>query len=478
MLTFLEGRDGEEKVMKRTTAALAVVALSSSLAGAAPSASAWHGPAAPASESEKLHTELESSTPARDTTITTPLERIVLVFSGPIEAKLSQVRWVGPSGDTVSIEISAASDQPHVLIGEAPPAVNGRQRLFWRTVSIDGHQVSGEIPYDADVPGLAQPVTDDPGREATDVAGPDSLAEPSVERDGSGVELTRVEDAQGSSTGRLAVGGLALFCLLGFAGLLWFGSGSTILDEPRSHRVASILGLGAFVLLALDLVLWLSELRVPGNDLAGTFALVLETRSGFVEIGRVVLAGLAFVLFAGTRGVKLGAVAAMLAVVFGALGGHQASIRPFISLPANGLHLGAAAVWTGGILLLGVWPARSETAAGVGWTFRRVALRVSTAAFWASAAILVTAVVQDLIYLPSLGALFATGYGKLLLAKAGGFAALVGFGAYNRFRLIPALDEAGAGAARLRRGVRLELIVVIVVVFVAVALAQVPPPVE
>lgn len=476
MRTFLEGRDDEEKVMKRTTAALAVVALYGPLAGAAPAASASHGPTVRAVESEKLHTELEASTPARDTTLTTPLERIVLVFSGPIEAKLSQVRWVGPAGDTVSIEISAASDRPHVLIGEAPPAVNGRQRLLWRTVSIDGHQVSGEIPFDADVPGLAQPVTGEPG--ATDAAGPDSLAEPSTDRDGGGTDDTRVDDDLGPSTGRLVVGALGLFCLLGFAGLLWFGSGSTILDEPRSHRLASILGLGAFVLLALDLVLWLSELRVPGNDLAGTFALVLETRSGLVEIGRVVLAGIAFMLFAGTRGVKLGAVVAMLAVVFGALGGHQASIRPLISLPTNGLHLGAAAVWTGGILLLGVWPARSETAAGVGWTFRRVALRVSTAALWASAAILVTAAIQDLLYLPSLGALFTTGYGKLLLAKGGGFAALVGFGAYNRFRLIPALDEAGASAARLRRSVRLELIAVIVVVFVAVALAQVPPPVQ
>lgn len=461
MRTFIEFIESEESVMIKTLAALATLLLAV--------------PGADSRPVNVLHTELESSTPARDTTITSALERVVLVFSGPVEAKLSQIRWVGPAGDTVSLEISAAADRPHVLIGEAPPAMNGRQLLIWRTVSIDGHQVSGEIPFVADVPGLARTEVGDGRQGMADPSAPDA---PRADGATSAGEAAAMDRAEGLSTARLAIGGLGLFCLLGFAGLLWFGSGSTILDEPRAHRLASILGLAAAVLLALDLVLWLSDLRIADNDLAATFALAADTRSGLVEIARIALAGLAFALFAGTRGVKLGAVTAMLAVVVGALGGHQASIEPLISLPANGLHLGAAAVWTGGILLLGIWPSRPETAAGVGWTFRRVALRVSTAAFWASAAILVTAVVQDLLYLPSLGALFSTEYGTLLLAKGAGFAALIGFGAYNRLRLIPALDEAGGGASRLRRSVRLELIVVIVVVLVAVALAQVPPPVE
>ncbi len=463
--------------MKRTLAALAALLLSGPAtdAGADPGASVPDGTVPDPWPTEALHTELESSIPARDTSITSSLERVVLVFSGPVEAKLSQIRWVGPAGDTVSLEVSAATDRPHVLIGAAPPAVNGRQLLLWRTVSIDGHQVNGEIPYEAQVPGLVEPGADEQPEDGGEPSDSDVAADASTGRD-AGDDVA--DGVRGASTARLAVGGLGLFCLLGFAGLLWFGSGSTILDEPRSHRLAAILGLAASVLLTLDLVLWLSELRPPGNDLATTFGIVLDTRSGLVEIGRVALAGLAFVLFAGTRGVKLGAVVAMLAVVSGALGGHQASIQPLVSLPVNGLHLGAAAVWTGGILLLGVWPSRPETAAGVGWTFRRVALRVSTAAFWASAVILVTAALQDLLYLPSLGALFTTEYGKLVLAKGAGFGALVGFGAYNRFRLIPALDEAGAGASRLRRSVRFELIVVLVVVLVAVALSQVPPPVE
>jgi putative copper export protein len=268
-----------------------------------------------------------------------------------------------------------------------------------------------------------------------------------------------------------------MFCLLGFAGLLWFGMGTTILDEPRPHRLASILGLGATLLLAVDLLLWMSSLRLPGVGLSETFATVLLTRSGAVEIWRAGLVVSAFLLFTGTGLVRIGSVLAMGAVVLGALGGHQAAIQPMLSLPANGLHLGAAAVWTGGILLLGVWPLPTgEPDITTGWTFARVVRRVSAAALLASVVILLTAVVQDLLYLPSLGAIFSSDYGKLTLAKSAGFAALISFGAYNRFRLIPALDAGAAGARPLRKSVRLEIIVVMVTVLIAVVLSQVPPP--
>lgn len=429
----------------------------------------------------RLHTELEESVPAEDTLITSALEDVVLIFSGPVEARLSSVRWVGPGGDTLSLEVSAVPDRPHVLVAEAPPAVNGAQRLVWRTVAADGHPVAGTIAYRADIPGAAEPAAADTG--AAGPGGGDA-----AEEGQEAATADRMEDTGAAhlpTPTRIAVRGLGLFCLLGFAGLLWFGTGTTILDEPRTHRTASILGLGATVALTLDVLLWASELRAPGTGLSDTLSIALDTRTGAVEMGRVALAALGFLLFAGTRGVRVGAAVAMLAVVAGALGGHQATIQPLVSLPANGLHLGAAAVWTGGVLLLAVWPGRPREAeaggaAPVGWTFPRVALRVSSAALLASGVILLTAVAQNLLYLPSPGMLFSSAYGNLVLAKAAGFAALVGFGAYHRFRLIPLLAGADGPkpASRLGRSVRFELLVLVVVVFVAAALAQIPPPME
>ncbi|MDH3298834.1 MAG: copper resistance protein CopC/CopD, partial [Gemmatimonadota bacterium] len=439
-------------------ASLTLAAAIVTMAGSTPGRD--HGPAGPESALApvRLHIELRSSVPAQGDTIRSRLDRMTLVFSGPVEPKLSSVRWIGLAGDTLSLRVTGTPDQSHVLETEAPPGENGAQKLVWRTVSADGHQAAGEVSFVMAAPEFAAPAA------AEVVAVPDQP----VRED----EIRSVE----FSTSRITARGIGMFCLLGFAGLLWFGPGTRILDELRPHRLASILGLGAILLLSVDLLLWMSNLRLPDAGLGETFSAVLGTRSGAVEIWRVGLVGAAFLMFTGTGLVRLGSVTAMAAVVIGALGGHQATIRPLIALPANGLHLGAAAVWAGGLLLLASWPASAlvedmET----GWTFERIARRVSAAALLASCVILVTAIVQDLLYLPSLGALFTSGYGKLLLSKSVGFAALVFFGAYNRFRLIPAL-HGGIGARPLQKSVRLEVIVIAVTVMVAVVLAQVPPP--
>ncbi|MFQ5529646.1 MAG: copper resistance CopC/CopD family protein [Gemmatimonadota bacterium] len=416
-----------------------------------------------------LHIELESSVPAQGDTVRTGLDGATLLFSGPVEPKLSSVRWIGAAGDTASLRVRGAEDRPHVLLTDAPPGENGPQKLVWRTVSADGHQAAGEILFVMAAPEFVAP----PAAEITAVPDPPAVGE--ARESGQG-EAT---GAEAFSTSRIVARGLGMFCLLGFAGLLWFGLGTKILEEPQPHRLASILGLGAILLLAVDLLLWTMNLRLPGAGLGETLSAVVGTRSGAVEVWRVGLAGAAFLLFTGTGLVRLGSVLAMAAAVIGALGGHQATIRPLIALPVNGLHLGAASVWTGGLLLLASWPAgtRAEDML-TGWTFPRIVRRVSAAALLASGVILVTAIVQDLLYLPSVGALFSSGYGKLLLAKSVGFTALIGFGAYNRFRLIPALEASESGARPLQKGVRLEVIVVAVTVLVAVVLAQVPPPLD
>lgn len=416
-----------------------------------------------------VHIELESSVPARDTTIRVPLDGVILVFSGPVEARLSRVRWVGSAGDTLVLAVSPVPDQPHVLSVEPPPAAHGAQLLAWSTVSADGHQASGEIPFTGDFPELAA---------AADAATAevDSPAVAPVVDPAAG---TAAGSEDGASRLRIAMRGLGIACLLAFAGLLWFEFGSTLLAEARPHRAASAAGLGAALFLSLDVVLWLSELRVPGTSLADTLGIVVDTRTGAAEVGRAALAAAAFLAFSGTRAHRFGALLAMLAVLMSALGGHQATIEPLLSLVANGLHVGAAAVWMGGLALLASWPAASigGESEATGWTFERVTMRVSSAALLASGLILVTAIAQDLLYLPSIASVFSTDYGTLVLAKGAGFVALVGFGAYHRFRLIPRL-EAGRGDAALQRSVRLELLVMVIVVFVAVALSQTPPPVE
>ncbi|TFG66690.1 MAG: copper resistance protein CopC, partial [Gemmatimonadales bacterium] len=221
----------------------------------------------------RIHIVLESSIPADGDTVRLGLESTTLVFSGPVESKLSSVRWIGPAGDTVSLRVSGDPDRPEVITTEAPPGENGPQSLVWRSVSVDGHQVAGEISFVVAAPELVVPA------RAEIVAGPDdSLAAPDAGQETPDSAVTRE-----FPTSRIVARGLGMFCLLGFAGLLWFGMGTMILDEPQPHRLASILGLGATLLLAVDLLLWTSNLRLPGIGLSETLGAVIGTRSGAVE---------------------------------------------------------------------------------------------------------------------------------------------------------------------------------------------------
>jgi putative copper export protein len=107
--------------------------------------------------------------------------------------------------------------------------------------------------------------------------------------------------------------------------------------------------------------------------------------------------------------------------------------------------------------------------------FRASAARVSRMALGAVAVVGLTGLAQGALFLPGLDAVFGSAYGRLLLAKAAGLAALVAFGGWNRARLMPRLT-AGDDPGALRASTRRELALMLVVSLVAGILAYVPPP--
>jgi putative copper resistance protein D len=99
---------------------------------------------------------------------------------------------------------------------------------------------------------------------------------------------------------------------------------------------------------------------------------------------------------------------------------------------------------------------------------------VSRIALLAVLTLTATGIIQVLVALPTLGSLFTTTYGWLVLAKTGGLVILVLFGYRNQFRLLPALEE-GGGSRGLRTSVMWETLVMAGVFMLAALLAYVPP---
>jgi len=133
------------------------------------------------------------------------------------------------------------------------------------------------------------------------------------------------------------------------------------------------------------------------------------------------------------------------------------------------VHLLAGSAWLGGLLWL-IQIFRREN--GV---FSVEARRVSSVALWAVIAILFSGVIQTRFFLSSWGDFIHSGYGQLVLIKMSGVAILIGYGVYNRFRLLPRIDESQAGPG-LSRSVRQEIVIIIVLITIGGFLAYVPTP--
>jgi methionine-rich copper-binding protein CopC len=120
--------------------------------------------------------------------------------------------------------------------------------------------------------------------------------------------------------------------------------------------------------------------------------------------------------------------------------GHTVSkgFRPLHAL-ANSLHVIAGSVWLGGVVAMAVvlW---SRRRAGLAPRAREMVVRFSGIATIALGAVIAAGGIMAFLVLDSVGELFSTQWGQLLLLKstAAGLA-MVG-GAYNHFWLLPALE--------------------------------------
>jgi putative copper resistance protein D len=135
--------------------------------------------------------------------------------------------------------------------------------------------------------------------------------------------------------------------------------------------------------------------------------------------------------------------------------GHASDAGDF-SIPeiTDVLHLLAASVWGGGLLVLSsfVLPELIDSAEPPISLIAGVARRFSRIAGFAVGIVAVTALYNGLTYVGSLAALWKSTYGLTVIAKIAFFSLLVKLGGFNRYVSVPLLQE-WAGASPESRGV-------------------------
>lgn len=428
---------------------------------------------APAAAADRLlfHAALVRSTPAANSRLETAPDCIRLVFSEGVVANLSRVSLIDPDGKSTQIHVATDPRDSRVLLGDVEAATPGRYTVSWHVVSEDGHATGGTFEFTVAAPTNSGVSATGTQTLASSSTSPAAALAPLATQGATTTESTKVPILAS------ILRGVGVGAIMAGIGLLFFGStrrvsGATVAvrnaDGRPSRLVVRLIGLGS-VLLVAHLLVWMRGISPTGGFSAGFISSVFESTPGRLESIRVVLALLTLFSVGLTRRWMVGVILGVACLAVSGAAGHPAGIQPMWTIPSKAVHLIAGAAWLGGLLWL-LTGARHDDA-----DFPAEAQRVSSIALISVIAILLSGTIQVRFFLSRWSDLIDSTYGQLALIKILGILILIGLGAFNRFLLLPAVDDTATRPA-LRRTVRQEIALITVLIIVGGFLAYVPTP--
>jgi copper transport protein len=425
------------------------------------------------------HAELISTTPAAGDQLAASPEAVTLVFTEAVE--LPEISLLDAQGSPLPIGAPTQAT-PSVASATLPVLADGGYVVAWNAVSADGHPIDGAFTF---------------------AVGNGPLPDVGV---GTGAGAPGGWNVALSAARALQYAGVALSLgLWAFVVLCWWAG--------RGARRVVDLAVGGAAVLALASV---ARIAFQAEYLDSSISDVLRTETGRSWMTAAVLAlpigllptSLARLLTRRVHGVAL----VVLAVLVGraiAIGGHGATGRA--AAFGNALtivHVGAAALWVGGIVGVLVClrrrPARTadmvsaepvsagavdtetvdtETVDGT----EQVVRRFSNVALIAVGVLATSGILQAVRRLETLDALTGSSYGETLIVKVAAIAVLLAVAALSRFVLRSGelvMHAAGSEERRwswprvLRRTVTIEAVLAAAVIGITGTLAGASPLVD
>ncbi|MEO3929418.1 copper resistance protein CopC [Micromonosporaceae bacterium B7E4] len=415
------------------------------------------GPARPAA----AHAAVVGTVPQQQAVLGFSPTEVTITFSEPVTLVPGRAQVLAPDGKRINNGDAGVRDATLRIPIRVADRPLGTYLVSYRVISADSHPVAGSYTFAV---GAASATPPEP---ADETVRPDvRLAVPVTRYLGyAGLVLVigptlllgllwpRRLPRRGAV--RLVRAGLLLVAagtLAGFWAQAPYTSGAGLLDVSGAElRQVLASDFGLALAARLGILVLVAALLPP----------VLAGRAGRVRVGLLVALGLA-------------------GLATWPLAGHAAaSPTPLASGIAGVVHLAAMSVWLGGLVTLVCFLLRATHP-------RVLAVVLPVWSRWASIAVLwlvAGGLVQAVIEIGAPGALFGTGYGRLVLAKVALLALLLGAAGYAR-RLVRRRASATAAPApasgvterrRLRRTVGLEVLVGLVVLGVSSVLVQTTP---
>ena len=409
------------------------------------------------------HANLAESSPAANSVLESPPDRISIRFTEPLEAALSEIRALDSQGEQVDLGDSELDPtDPTVMSVSVGALDNGAYTVAWTNVStVDGHRVRGAFLFS-----VGEPLSASASAAIDDQPLLQSSIEPFVRW-------------------LVLVSGLALVGVLAFRLLVstpaLAGLESDAIDGLRSSLARNTVmltwtALAVFLVMsALRLVIQASVVydTSPLGALTGpAWSLVSETEWGRLWTLRVAFAAAMGVVLFFMRGRVGNAALALLAIALGAgallaisRSSHAAALVEIgnISLLNDFIHMLAVAVWVGGLFSLALdIPAAMRL---LDESDRRKVLSALIPRFSVVAGMSVAVLALTGIYSAwtqvTIPEALDTPYGNTLIIKVGLVGLLLLIAAANLIWIRPRLADDSRAARWLRQLVTAEVIVAV-----------------
>jgi putative copper export protein/methionine-rich copper-binding protein CopC len=439
------------------------------------------------------HGALKKSDPAENATLVVAPGAIRLTFTEPAELAVGRIELTGPDGQAVALSTVRHGDSATVMVADILGSLQpGRYIVAWQVAGRDGHPVRGAYGFliAEGATGLDRP--DQSGQGASDATPPPQTAAKSLEEHAShGAPSVGAFDAE--SPLYAAIRWLGFIGLLGLVGAVSFGrlvipgalrrqAPSEWATEARVQlRRAALAALGV-LFLALLLRLAAQSVAIHGSIAALDGSLLTATLWGKAWLAQLLGLALATAALLPTRETAgttwMLTIAIMVVAASFALSGHAAAVpeNMAFAIPIDTLHILGAGGWIGTLLLVVTVGLPAIIRSGAADRGRTVAILINTfspfALIFAGLAAL-TGLVSAWTQLGAVDALWTTRYGRVLLVKLALVAMVMGAGAYNAYRVRPALGSETSGV-RIQRSATVELLIAALVLAATAVLVATP----
>ena len=298
------------------------------------------------------HNTQETSSPASGEVLAVAPTEWIVGFTKTVPLDTASAEIVGSDGVRVALAPPRHGVTDNIIVFDLPPNLVGSVTARWRLVGVDGHVISGRIPFSVEAGAAVVPEA----AVTPDSVVPEAVVEPVA-------AVVEESDSTVAEPIRFSLRLVNYVSLMALAGVLmaeWLLAQGT-LTLSLARRFALVGALGVAIAPLFQLLIFIDDIQISGNSWLSGFGDALGTTAGGMLFAKTALGVLLVALVRRTadigalnslRSRLIAATGVMYLVALAYVGHSRSQAAPWLGVPVDVLHTAAAATWLGGLAAL------------------------------------------------------------------------------------------------------------------------------